>query len=305
LIKTVFVIAGPTAAGKSKFSLDLAKKLNGIIINSDSMQVYKNLSILTARPTTEEMNNVEHSLYGYVDGGKRYNVEKWCKDASKVIEESFEKNTIPILVGGTGLYINTLINGIINIPSIPEEIKIESEKILTKFGKDFLINQIKNIDPDSLNEININDNVRLRRIWEVFETTGKKFSEWKLNENKSFIKNYNFKLILFLPDRKKNYEIVNSRFIKMINRGAIEEVKNLLGENLNESLPVMRAHGVPEIKKYLENETTLEECIVKGQQVTRNYVKRQHTWWNSSKLEIFHKFDKFPDEIDINAVKFE
>ena len=305
MIKTVFVIAGPTAAGKSKFSLDLAKKLNGIIINSDSMQVYKNLSILTARPTTEEMNNVEHSLYGYVDGGKRYNVEKWCKDASKVIEESFEKNITPILVGGTGLYINTLINGMINIPSIPEEIKIESEKILTKFGKDFLINQIKNIDPDSLNEININDNVRLRRIWEVFETTGKKFSEWKLNENKSFIKNYNFKLILFLPDRKKNYEIVNSRFIKMINRGAIEEVKNLLGENLNESLPVMRAHGVPEIKKYLENETTLEECIAKGQQVTRNYVKRQHTWWNSSKLEIFHKFDKFPDEIDINAVKFE
>ena len=305
MIKTVFVIAGPTAAGKSKFSLDLAKKLNGIIINSDSMQVYKNLSILTARPTTEDMNNVEHSLYGYVDGGKRYNVEKWCKDASKVIEERFEKNTTPILVGGTGLYINTLINGIINIPSIPEEIKIESERILTKFGKDFLINQIKNIDPDSLNEININDNVRLRRIWEVFETTGKKFSEWKLNENKSFIKNYNFKLILFLPDRKKNYEIVNSRFIKMINRGAIEEVKNLLGENLNESLPVMRAHGVPEIKKYLENETTLEECIAKGQQVTRNYVKRQHTWWNSSKLEIFHKFDKFPDEIDINAVKFE
>ncbi|MBT3901321.1 MAG: tRNA (adenosine(37)-N6)-dimethylallyltransferase MiaA [Pelagibacteraceae bacterium] len=305
MIKTVFVIAGPTAAGKSKFSLDLAKKLNGIIINSDSMQVYKNLSILTARPTIEEMNNVEHFLYGYVDGGKRYNVEKWCKDASKVIEESFEKNITPILVGGTGLYINTLINGMINIPSIPEEIKIESEKILTKFGKDFLINQIKNIDPDSLNEININDNVRLRRIWEVFETTGKKFSEWKLNENKSFIKNYNFKLILFLPDRKKNYEIVNSRFIKMINGGAIEEVKSLLGENLNESLPVMRAHGVPEIKKYLENDTTLEECIVKGQQVTRNYVKRQHTWWNSSKLEIFHKFDKFPDEIDINAVKFE
>ena len=305
MIKTVFVIAGPTAAGKSKFSLDLAKKLNGIIINSDSMQVYKNLSILTARPTTEEMNNVEHSLYGYVDGGKRYNVVKWCKDASKVIEVSFEKNTTPILVGGTGLYINTLINGIINIPSIPEEIKIESERILTKFGKDFLINQIKNIDPDSLKEININDNVRLRRIWEVFETTGKKFSEWKLNENKTFIKNYNFKLILFLPDRKKNYEIVNSRFIKMINGGAIEEVKSLLGDHLNESLPVMRAHGVPEIKKYLENETTLEECIVKGQQVTRNYVKRQHTWWNSSKLEIFHKFDKFPDEIDINLVKFE
>ena len=305
MIKTIFVIAGPTAIGKSKFSLDLANKLNGTIINSDSMQVYENLSILTARPSKEEMKNVDHFLYGYINGSKRYNVEKWCKDASKIIKQNFEKNLTPILVGGTGLYINTLINGIIDMPSIPEEIKIESEKILIKFGKDFLINQIKKIDPNSLNEININDTIRLRRIWEVFETTGKKFSEWKLNENKKFIKNYNFKIILFLPDRKKNYEIVNSRFIKMVNDGALEEVRDLLSNNLNESLPVMRAHGVPEIKKYLENKISLEECVVKGQQVTRNYVKRQHTWWNASKIQIFHKFDKFPDEIDINLINFE
>jgi tRNA dimethylallyltransferase len=305
LIKTIFVIAGPTAIGKSKFSLDLANKLNGTIINSDSMQVYENLSILTARPSKEEMKNVDHFLYGYINGSKRYNVEKWCKDASKIIKQNFERNLTPILVGGTGLYINTLINGIIDMPSIPEEIKIESEKILIKFGKDFLINQIKKIDPNSLNEININDTIRLRRIWEVFETTGKKFSEWKLNENKKFIKNYNFKIILFLPDRKKNYEIVNSRFIKMVNDGALEEVRDLLSNNLNESLPVMRAHGVPEIKKYLENKISLEECVVKGQQVTRNYVKRQHTWWNASKIQIFHKFDKFPDEIDINLINFE
>jgi tRNA dimethylallyltransferase len=304
LTKNVFVIAGPTAVGKSKFSINLAKKIDGIIINSDSMQVYKNLNILTARPANDEMYNIEHYLYGYVDGSKRYNVEKWCKDASKIIDQSFENNVTPILVGGSGLYINTLINGIIDIPSIPEEIKIESKKILTQFGEDFLINQIKNIDPDSLNEINLNDTVRLRRIWEVFETTGKKFSEWKLNTNKKFTKNYKFKIILFLPDREKNYEIVNSRFIKMINGGAIEEVKNLLVNNLDESLPVMRAHGVPEIKKYLENEITLQQCISKGQQVTRNYVKRQHTWWNSSKLHIFNKFDNFPDEIDINSIKF-
>ena len=303
--RDVFVIAGPTATGKSKFSIDLAKKLGGIIINSDSMQVYKNLRVLTARPTTEEMSNIDHFLYGYVDEGIRYNVEKWCKDASKTIEQSFKKNVTPILVGGTGWYINTLINGIINITSIPEEIKIESEKILTQFGKNFLINQIKNIDPDSLKEINLNDTVRLRRIWEVFESSGKKLSEWKLNENKKFTNNYIFKIILFLPDRKKNYEIVNSRFINMINSGAVEEVKNLLSNNFNKSLPVMRAHGVPEIINYLENKITLEECIVKGQQVTRNYVKRQHTWWNSSKLHFFHKFDKFPEEIDINLLKID
>ena len=305
MINTVYVIAGPTATGKSDLSISLAKKISGAVINSDSMQVYENLEILTARPTLSEMKNINHHLYGFVDGRERYNVERWCNDATEIIKKTSAKNLTPILVGGTGLYINTLINGLVDLPSIPESIKIESEKILQEFGKDFLINQIKNVDPESLNEINHNDTVRLRRIWEVFETTGKKFSEWKLNKNKKFITDYKFKILLFLPDREKNYQVVNSRFVKMMKSGAVEEVKKLLELNLNDSLPVMRAHGVPEIKKYLANESTLEECINKGQQVTRNYVKRQHTWWNSSNLEIFQKFDKFPSEIDINSIKID
>jgi tRNA dimethylallyltransferase len=305
LINTVYVIAGPTATGKSDLSISLAKKISGAVINSDSMQVYENLEILTARPTLSEMKNINHHLYGFVDGRERYNVERWCNDATEIIKKTSAKNLTPILVGGTGLYINTLINGLVDLPSIPESIKIESEKILQEFGKDFLINQIKNVDPESLNEINHNDTVRLRRIWEVFESTGKKFSEWKLNKNKKFITDYKFKILLFLPDREKNYQVVNSRFVKMMKSGAVEEVKKLLELNLNDSLPVMRAHGVPEIKKYLANESTLEECINKGQQVTRNYVKRQHTWWNSSNLEIFQKFDKFPSEIDINSIKID
>ena len=302
MINTVYVIAGPTATGKSDLSISLAKKISGAVINSDSMQVYENLEILTARPTLSEMKNINHHLYGFVDGRERYNVERWCNDATEIIKKTSAKNLTPILVGGTGLYINTLINGLVDLPSIPESIKIESEKILQEFGKDFLINQIKNIDPESLNEINHNDTVRLRRIWEVFESTGKKFSEWRLNKNKKFITDYKFKILLFLPDREKNYQVVNSRFVKMMKSGAVEEVKKLLELNLNDSLPVMRAHGVPEIKKYLANESTLEECINKGQQVTRNYVKRQHTWWNSSNLEIFQKFDKFPSEIDLNSI---
>ena len=305
MIKTIYLIAGPTASGKSQFSIDLAKKINGVVINSDSMQVYKNLKILTARPNKKEMQKIDHYLYGYVNGVERYNVEKWCNDAAKIINETFERNSIPILVGGTGLYAHTLINGLIDIPSIPESIKNESEKIIKEFGKDFLITQIQKFDPRSLKEVNSNDTVRLRRIWEVYESTGKKFSEWKLNENKKFIENLDFKIILFLPNREKNYQIVNSRFIKMINDGAIEEVKNLLDLNLNDSLPVMRAHGVPEIIKFLRNEISLEECISKGQQVTRNYVKRQHTWWNSTNLDIFHQFDKFPIEIDINSIKID
>ena len=305
MINTVYVIAGPTATGKSDLSISLAKKISGAVINSDSMQVYENLEILTARPTLSEMKNINHHLYGFVDGRERYNVERWCNDATEIIKKTSAKNLTPILVGGTGLYIKTLINGLFDLPSIPESIKIESEKILQEFGKDFLINQIKNVDPESLNEINHNDTVRLRRIWEVFESTGKKFSEWKLNKNKKFITDYKFKILLFLPDREKNYEVVNSRFIKMMKGGAVEEVKKLLDMKLNDSLPVMRAHGVPEIKKYLANESSLEECISKGQQVTRNYVKRQHTWWNSSNLDIFQKFDKFPSEIDLNSIKID
>ena len=305
MINTVYVIAGPTATGKSDLSISLANKVNGAVINSDSMQVYKNLEILTARPSINEMKSIDHHLYGFVDGNERYNVERWCNDAAAVIKKTSANNLTPILVGGTGLYINTLINGLIDLPSIPELIKIESEKILQEFGKDFLINQIKHIDPESLKEINYNDTVRLRRIWEVFESTGKKFSEWKLNKNKKFITNYNIKILLFLPDREKNYQVVNSRFVNMMKVGAVEEVKKLLKLNLHNSLPIMRAHGVPEIMKYLANEINLEECINKGQQVTRNYVKRQHTWWNSSKLQIFQQFDKFASEIDINSIKIE
>tara|TARA_A100001015_G_scaffold179560_1_gene199693 strand:- start:4578 stop:5495 length:918 start_codon:yes stop_codon:yes gene_type:complete len=305
LINTVYVIAGPTAIGKSDLSISLANKVNGAVINSDSMQVYKNLEILTARPSINEMKSIDHHLYGFIDGNERYNVERWCKDASGIIKKISTNNLTPILVGGTGLYINTLINGLIDLPSIPESIKIESEKILREFGKDFLINQIKNIDPESLKEISHNDTVRLRRIWEVFESTGKKFSKWKLNKNKKFITDYNIKILLFLPDREKNYQTVNSRFVNMIKNGAVEEVKKLLKLDLHSSLPVMRAHGVPEITKYLANEINLEECISKGQQVTRNYVKRQHTWWNSSKLQIFQQFDKFASEIDINSIKIE
>jgi len=304
LKKSIYIIVGPTASGKSEFSINLAKKINGAVINADSMQVYKNLKILTARPTISDIKNIPHYLYGHIEGSERYNVEKWCNDASDIIHKTDNNKLTPILVGGTGLYINTLINGLIDIPPISDNIKNESEKIIKNFGKDFLINQIKNFDPDSLKEVNSNDTFRIRRIWEVFESTGKKLSDWKMNKNKTFISQYNFKIFLFLPDRKKNYQIVNSRFIKMINSGAIDEVKKLLELKLNNSLPIMRAHGVPEIQKYLADEITLDECINRGQKVTRNYVKRQHTWWNSSKLEIFQKFDKFPYEIDVNSIKF-
>ena len=299
---TIYFITGPTASGKSKFAIDLSKKIKGEIVNADSMQIYKELKIITARPTQLDNKKIKHHLYGYVDGSNRYNVEKWCQDASKVIESLNKKNINPIFVGGTGLYIDTLINGIASIPSVPESIRNDSKKLLEKVGKEEFYKIVKKIDEDSIKLIFPNDIQRLRRIWEVFNYSNKKFSEWKKNKNKKFITSLDYKILLFLPDRKKNYERVNKRVLTMIKSGAIEEIENLLKLNYNKDLPIMRAHGVPEISAYLKNKITLEDCIKKIQLVTRHYVKRQNTWWNSSNLQIFKKITEFPDNLDKNLI---
>ena len=299
---TIYFITGPTASGKSKFAIDLSKKIKGEIVNADSMQIYKELKIITARPSQLDNKKIKHHLYGYVDGSNRYNVEKWCQDASKVIESLNKKNINPIFVGGTGLYIDTLINGIASIPSVPESIRNDSKNLLEKVGKEKFYKIVKKIDEDSIKLIFPNDIQRLRRIWEVFNYSNKKFSEWKKNKNKKFITSLDYKILLFLPDRKKNYERVNKRVLTMIKSGAIEEIENLLKLNYNKDLPIMRAHGVPEISAYLKNKITLDDCIKKIQLVTRHYVKRQNTWWNSSNLQIFKKITEFPDNLDKNLI---
>ena len=299
---TIYFITGPTASGKSKFAIDLSKKIKGEIVNADSMQIYKELKIITARPSQLDNKKIKHHLYGYVDGSNRYNVEKWCQDASQVIKSLNKKNINPIFVGGTGLYIDTLINGIASIPSVPESIRNDSKNLLEKVGKEEFYKIVKKIDEDSIKLIFPNDIQRLRRIWEVFYYTNKKFSEWKKNKNKKFITSLDYKIFLFLPDRKKNYERVNKRVLTMIKSGAIEEIEKLLKLNYNKDLPIMRAHGVPEISAYLKNKITLEDCIKKIQLVTRHYVKRQNTWWNSSNLQIFKKITEFPDNLDKNLL---
>ena len=297
---TIYFITGPTASGKSKFAIDLSKKIKGEIVNADSMQIYKELKIITARPSQLDNKKIKHHLYGYVDGSNRYNVEKWCQDASQVIKSLNKKNINPIFVGGTGLYIDTLINGIASIPSVPESIRNDSKNLLEKVGKEEFYKIVKKIDEDSIKLIFPNDIQRLRRIWEVFNYSNKKFSEWKKNKNKKFITSLDYKILLFLPDRKKNYERVNKRVLTMIKSGAIEEIEKLLKLNYNKDLPIMRAHGVPEISAYLKNKITLDDCIKKIQLVTRHYVKRQNTWWNSSNLQIFKKIKQFPDNLDKN-----
>lgn len=301
--QTLNFITGPTAIGKSVLAIRLAKKINGIIINADSMQVYSNLEILTARPSKKDHDKIRHELYGYVEGTERYNVAKWCNDILNLIKKN-QKNKIPlIIVGGTGMYIDSLLNGLISLPAIPEKYKKQSEDLLNDIGLENLKKIISKFDKESLKQISINDTIRIRRIWEVYYSTGSTFSELKKKQNKKFLENPSFNIYLFIPPREKIYQNVNVRFNKMIKNGAIEEVKKLISLKLDESMPIMRAHGVPEISNYLKNKLSLDECIDKGQQVTRNYVKRQLTWWRSSSLRIHQVFNQFPKEIDANLIK--
>ena len=299
--KSIYFITGPTAIGKSSFALKLAEQINGEIINADSMQIYKELDIVSARPSTSDKKLIKHHLYGYVSGSERYNVEKWCTDASKIINLLNTKDKTSIFVGGTGLYIDTLINGISNVPKIPESIKKQSSFLFNKVGPPNFYKLVKDIDYESVKNIQPNDSQRLKRVWEVYNHTKRKLSDFKKNSNKKFIDTLDYKIILFLPNRNENYQRVNKRVLLMIDNGAINEIKKLKELNYNTDLPIMRAHGVPEIISYLDKDLSLEDCIKNMQLVTRHYVKRQHTWWNSSKLKIFRKIDQFPSEIDIKS----
>tara|TARA_Y100001970_G_scaffold291325_1_gene428033 strand:+ start:6330 stop:7247 length:918 start_codon:yes stop_codon:yes gene_type:complete len=299
----LIIISGPTCSGKSSIAIEIAKMTKGEIINADSMQVYSELKILTDRPLINNQKKIKHHLYGHISAKKRYNVAQWCQEAKNIISENNKKKKQSILVGGTGMYIESLIKGISNIPSIDEIYKKESENILNKIGfKKFYYNVLK-IDKKSCLKINTNDVQRLKRIWEVYKATGRTLSEWQNESHKLFLKNISYQIFLFLPDRKKIYEKINNRFSTMIKSGGLNEVKKLLDLNLDKSLPAMKAHGVKEIGKFLNNEITLDECIKKSQQITRNYAKRQISWWNSSKLENISIFSDFPKNIDLKALK--
>ena len=300
----IIFISGTTAIGKSDLALKVAEMYNGEIINADSIQVYKELNILTSRPSAQDEKLVPHHLYGHISGSERYNVSRWCEEVKNILKKNNKKNKLSIVVGGTGLYIESLLLGLSNIPKIPEKFKKKSHNLFFELGLNSFYSEVYKIDKKSCEKISHNDIQRLKRIWEVYNSTGVPLSEWIKNSKKKYFENSKNKIFVFLPIRKKIYKYVNDRFLKMLNEGAIEEVKKLLNHKLDLSLPIMKAHGVPEISQYLSGLITLEQCIEKGQQVTRNYAKRQITWWKSTKLKNFKIFEDFPINFDSNSLDF-
>lgn len=280
----IIVIAGPTGSGKSGLALNLAQELNGVVINADSMQVYKEIPIIAASPSIEDTKLIPHKLYGIYDASIRGNVVDWLTLCKEEITKAQQQNQTPIIVGGTGMYIEALIKGVTPIPETPQEIRQHVETLLQTEGLNTLYTKLQEIDPPTAKKLSPNDTTRIRRALEIWYHTDKTPSYWHAVPLITNYKKENFTQIYINPPRNILDERCRLRFDAMINLGALDEVKQLLKLNLPDSLPAMRALGVQELKNYLNGKTSLEEAIELAKLHTRQYAKRQSTWFN-------HRFD--------------
>ena len=275
-MQKVILIAGPTGSGKSKIALKLAKKINGEIINADSMQVYKEIKILSARP--ENYFNIAHYLYGSISVKKNFSAGEWLKKVKLNLKKIINKKKQPIIVGGTGLYFKLLIEGISNIPKIPDSIREKARRLNAKLGNDKFYDLLIKLDPLVQNKIKKNDTHRLIRVYEVMAFTKKSLFNWQ-KKNKNYFSNYEFIKIYIDPENTFLQKILRLRLKKMFELGAVDEVKKFLRLKINSSLPANKILGIDEIKKYLDKKITLEQSFEETFVRTRRYVKRQRTWF--------------------------
>ena len=275
----IIVISGPTGIGKSKLAISLAKKINGVIINADSMQIYKEIKIISSQPSDKDKKIISHQLYGIKSIDQSFSVMDWLELVEKKLYVIFSKDKIPIIVGGTGLYIKSVINGISKIPKVDKVVLEDCKKLFEKIGILEFRKLVKEIDEDFILK-NI-DKQRLIRAYSVYLQTGKSMTEWYANSKINKIYNTFFSILLE-QERKINYQNCENRFEEFISKGAIEEVKFLKDRNFDRSLPGFKCLGVNWILKYLEKEISLQDAIMLSKRDTRRYVKRQLTWFRNN-----------------------
>jgi tRNA dimethylallyltransferase len=275
-MQKIILIAGPTGSGKSEIALRLAKKINGEIINADSMQVYKEIKILSARP--KSYSNVSHYLYGNISVKNNFSAGEWLKKVKLNLNKIIKKKKQPIFVGGTGLYFKLLTEGISNIPKIPDSIRTKARKLNAKLGNDEFYDLLIKLDPLIHNRIKKNDTHRLIRAYEVITFTKKSLIDWQ-KKNKNYFSNYHFVKIFINPENSFLQILLRLRLKKMFELGAVNEVKKFLKLKINKSLPVNKILGIEEIKKYLDKKIPLEQAFEETFIRTRRYVKRQRTWF--------------------------
>ena len=282
----VIVICGPTASGKTALSIELAQKINGEIVSADSMQIYKDMTIGTAKPTPEEMQGIQHYLIDCISPEHRYSVAEYKKDAENAIEKILKKGKIPIVVGGTGLYVDSLIYGIeYTETKIDQNYRKELEKLVEEKGLEYVYNKAKKIDPEAVQKISKNDKKRILRILEIYKETGKTKTQQEIESRKNEVK-YDYKVFAINMERQILYNRINKRVDIMIQNGLIEEVQNLL-KKYKQFPTAMQGLGYKEVVQYLNKEYTKEEMIENIKMQTRRYAKRQLTWFRKNKQTIW------------------
>jgi tRNA dimethylallyltransferase len=290
------VIAGPTASGKSGLALALAEQIGGVIVNADSAQVYQDLRILSAAPTSDQLRQAEHRLYGARDGALPCSAAEWSAMARSEVASIHASGRVPILVGGTGLYLRTLLEGIAPVPAIDPEIRERLRQTPVEENHA----RLAALDPAAAARLNPRDSARVTRALEVMLSTGRTLAEWQKDRSGGIGDQVAMRPLILLPPRKWLYTRCDERFARMIDQGGVTEVEALLARKLNPNLPVMKAIGVREITNYLRGESSLDEAIAAGQQSTRRYAKRQYTWFaHQPPLD----WPRFKEALDLDTVE--
>lgn len=283
LLSTVnaILITGPTASGKSALAVELAKRHDGVVVNADSMQVYDTLRVLTARPSEEEMQGVPHHLYGHVPAGAAYSTGGWLRDVSALLPTLRAAGRLPVFVGGTGLYFKALTGGLSDMPEIPEALRKALRSRLLEEGTDGLYAELAVADPAMAASLNRQDGQRIVRALEVMKATGRSIADFQGQSGPVIIDADEARKIVVLPDRAVLHQRINGRFEKMLQQGAEDEVRALLALDLPAEAPVMKAIGVSQITAMVRGEMTRDEVLEKGAAATRQYAKRQMTWFRN------------------------
>jgi len=272
------LIAGPTASGKSALAITLAQRLGGTVVNADSMQVYKDLRVLSARPSAAEEAAAPHLLFGHVDGAVNYSVGRWLTDAARTLEDLRGQGRLPIFTGGTGMYFKGLLRGLSDIPPVPEEVRAWVRADAEGQDPATLHARLAAVDPQTAARLRPSDPQRILRALEVFEATGRSLSAFQGARSPGLLDPARCLCLFLAPERGALYARIDARFDAMVAAGALEEVRALATRGLDPALPVMRAHGVPGFAAYLRGEASLAEAIAKGKTDTRHYSRRQFTF---------------------------
>tara|TARA_Y100001960_G_C14717295_1_gene850350 strand:- start:324 stop:1325 length:1002 start_codon:yes stop_codon:yes gene_type:complete len=275
------VICGPTASGKSALALAVADFFNGEIINGDSMQIYRELKVLTARSRDEETKTVTHHLYGELSIKEKCSAGAWLNLAVDAITDVRARGKLPIVCGGTGLYLKILMEGIAEVPDVPESLTEDLHQLYEREGGVAFHKRLSIVDPESASKLTISDRQRLIRAYSVVEATGRKLGYWQTKQPAGSPVEGQFVKIVLTPPRDELYQRINHRLDAMVSDGAVEEVADVLEKNLNPQLPAMKALGVPEFSRYLRGQIGLNEAIENVKSATRHFAKRQFTWFRN------------------------